>query len=169
MSASGLVEQPAARRIAWLEFLRQDPRRLISAIVGVVLAVLMLPPLWILIQDSVTSTTNAIGDVTGWTFEHFRKLVTDQDALRSIWNTLVFAARQRLVLSLISGGVLAWLVERTNAPLKISASFSPPSSLWMGTSLYPACDRLAVPAGQDRAIERFLPHAVRPRRTICST
>ena len=46
-------------------------------LVGLVLAVLMLPPLWILLQDSVT-TTDAIGDVTGLTFGHFRKLFTDE-------------------------------------------------------------------------------------------
>ena len=79
----------------------------------------MLPPLWILIQDSLT-TTDAIGNVTGWTLAHFRKLLTDRDALTSIWNTLVFAAGST-VLSLITGGILAWLVERTNAPLKILA------------------------------------------------
>ena len=106
-------------RTSWIGLLRQDSRRIIAAVVGVILAVLMLPPLWILVQDSLT-TTDAGGYVTGWTFEHFRKLVTDRDALRSVWNTLVFATGST-VLSLISGGVLAWLVERTNAPLKILA------------------------------------------------
>ncbi len=94
-------------------------RRVIAALVGIVLAVLMLPPLWILLQDSVT-TTNAIGDVTGFTAGHFAKLFTDKDALRSIWNSLVFAGGST-VLSLVAGGVLAWLVERTNAPFKILA------------------------------------------------
>ena len=94
-------------------------RRVIAALVGIVLAVLMLPPLWILLQDSVT-TTNAIGDVTGFTAGHFGKLFTDKDALRSIWNSLVFAGGST-VLSLVVGGVLAWLVERTNAPFKILA------------------------------------------------
>ena len=119
MSASGLTERVTTTSAHWLDFIRQDPRRLIAALVGVVLAVLMLPPLWILIQDSVT-TTDAIGNVTGWTFEHFRRLLSDRDALRSIWNTLVFATGST-VLSLITGGVLAWLVERTNAPCKILA------------------------------------------------
>jgi len=91
VSASGLADRSAPSRAAWLDYLRQDPRRVIAAVVGVVLAVLMLPPLWILIQDSVT-TTDAIGNVTGWTFEHFRKLVTDRDALHSVWNTLLFAS-----------------------------------------------------------------------------
>jgi len=102
-----------------LTWVRQDMRRVIAALVGIVLAVLMLPPLWILLQDSVT-TTNAIGDVTGFTAGHFAKLFTDKDALRSIWNSLVFAGGST-VLSLTVGGILAWLVERTNAPFKILA------------------------------------------------
>ncbi len=119
MSASGLVERNVPSRSSWLEYVRQDPRRLIACFVGVVLAVLMLPPLWILLQDSVT-TTDAIGNVTGLTLDHFRRLMYDRDALRSIWNTLVFATGST-VLSLLSGGVLAWLVERTNAPCKVLA------------------------------------------------
>src|SRR5215467_7623663 len=109
MSASGI-----AAPTRWLDSLRQDSRLVIAAVVGLILALLMLPPLWILIQDSLT-TTDAIGSVTGWTFAHFRKLVTDRDSLRSVWNTLLFASGST-VLSLMSGGVLAWLVERTNAP-----------------------------------------------------
>jgi iron(III) transport system permease protein len=100
-------------------FIRQDPRRIIAVVVGLVLALLMLPPLWILLQDSVT-TTDAMGDVTGWTVSHFTRLFTDKDALTSIWNSLVFAGGST-VLSLLSGGVLAWIVERTNAPFKILA------------------------------------------------
>ena len=89
---------------AVLTWVRQDMRRAIAAVVGIVLALLMLPPLWILLQDSVT-TTDAIGDVTGFTAGHFLKLFTDKDALRSIWNSLVFAGGST-VLSLIVGGVL---------------------------------------------------------------
>ncbi len=103
----------------WRETARHDPRFWIAVAVGLPLAVLMLPPLWILLQDSIT-TTDAIGDVTGFTLGHFRKLFTDKDALTSIWNSLVIAAGST-VLSLLMGGVLAWLVERTNAPLKILA------------------------------------------------
>ncbi len=119
MSASGIAGRLAPARTSWLETLRGDQRLIIAVLVGIVLAVLMLPPLWILLQDSVT-TTDAIGNVTGWTFAHFRRLVTDRDALRSIWNTLVFAAGST-VLSLLTGGILAWLVERTNAPFKVLA------------------------------------------------
>jgi iron(III) transport system permease protein len=115
MSASSIGSRPAA----WLAFLRQDARRGIAALIGVLLGLLMLPPLWILLQDSVT-TTDAMGDISGWTLHHFIRLFTDKDALTSIWNSLVFAAGST-VLSLLTGGVLAWIVERTNAPFKILA------------------------------------------------
>ena len=43
-----------------LESLRQDPRRIIAVVVGLVLALLMLPPLWILLQDSLTTTDDVL-------------------------------------------------------------------------------------------------------------
>ncbi|MGE0418527.1 MAG: ABC transporter permease [Acetobacteraceae bacterium] len=121
MSVSSTVAAPAAERRAapWVRWVRQDPRRVIALIVGAVLAVLMVPPLWMLILDSIT-TQDAIGQITGLTLGHFAKLGTDKNALQSLWNSLVFAAGST-VLSLLLGGVLAWLVERTNAPLKVLA------------------------------------------------
>ncbi|HXT80671.1 MAG TPA: iron ABC transporter permease [Acetobacteraceae bacterium] len=115
--SSTVVRQRAGP--GWIDAIRQDPRRLIAGLVGLLLAVLMLPPLWMLLQDSLT-TTDAIGAITGFTFGHFSKLFTDRDALTSIWNSLVFAAGST-ALSLVVGGVLAWLVERTNAPFKVLA------------------------------------------------
>jgi len=96
-----------------------DPRVIIAVVVGGVLVALMVPPLWMLLQDSVT-TTDAFGDVTGLTLQHFHKLVIEKRALTSLVNSLVFAAGST-VLSLLTGGALAWLVERTNAPLKVLA------------------------------------------------
>jgi iron(III) transport system permease protein len=96
-----------------------DPRAIMAVCVGAVLVALMVPPLWMLMQDSVT-TTDAFGDFTGFTFQHFQKLVIEKRALISLWNSLLFAAGST-VLSLLTGGVLAWLVERTNAPLKVLA------------------------------------------------
>ena len=98
---------------------RRDPRIAIASVVAVLLVLLMVPPLWILIQDSLT-TTNAAGDIDGWTFAHFRKLTIEKHALQSLANSLIFAAGST-ILSLLTGGVLAWLVERTNAPCKILA------------------------------------------------
>ena len=95
MSSAGLTRPLAAPRAGrpgkWLEPWRQEPRLLISAVLFVILAGLMLPPLWILVQDSVT-TTNAAGDVTGWTLGHFVKLGQNDRALVSFWNSMVFSA-----------------------------------------------------------------------------
>ena len=96
-----------------------DARAVIAIVLGVLLTGLMVPPLWILVLDSLT-TTDAMGDITGWTLAHFGKLLTDKRAAISLWNSLVFATGST-VLSLLTGGSLAWLVERTNAPLKILA------------------------------------------------
>lgn len=121
MSVSSTVAAPAAQRpsVSWVRWISQDPRRVIALVVGAILAVLMLPPLWMLVLDSIT-TQDAIGRITGFTLAHFAKLGTDRNAATSLWNSLVFSAGST-VLSLLLGGVLAWLVERTNAPLKVLA------------------------------------------------
>ncbi|HTN12030.1 MAG TPA: iron ABC transporter permease [Acetobacteraceae bacterium] len=98
---------------------RPDPRLLTSLIVGVILAVLMLPPLLMLIEGSLADTDRT-GRTIGWTLRHFTELVTAHDAGRTLWNSAVFAAGSTL-LSLLIGGALAWLVERTNAPLRLLA------------------------------------------------
>jgi iron(III) transport system permease protein len=102
-----------------LRVIAADPRVAMATGVGIVLVGLMFPPLWMLMQDSVT-TTDAFGDITGLTWQHFHKLVIEKRALTSLANSLVFASGST-VLSLITGGTLAWLVERTNAPLKMLA------------------------------------------------
>ncbi|MBN8889076.1 MAG: iron ABC transporter permease [Rhodospirillales bacterium] len=102
----------AARR--WL-----DPRLATSVLVGVILAALMLPPLVMLVQGSLAATNDA-GQATGWTLRHFTDLVTAHRAGQTLWNSIVFSAGSTL-LSLLVGGVLAWLVERTNAPLRVLA------------------------------------------------
>jgi iron(III) transport system permease protein len=87
-------------------------------LLAVFLALLVLPPVAILLQGSVASVAPD-GTVTGWTLEHYRKLVTSHLAIL-VRNSLVFAAASTLV-SLLVGGVLAWLVERTNTPFKALA------------------------------------------------
>ena len=101
-----------------------DARHATPLIIGLILAVLMLPPLAMLIQGSVIDAAG------GWTFGHYRTLATTPGAAASLWNSLVFSAGSTL-LSLLVGGVLAWLVERTNAPLRFLATLS--TIISMGT------------------------------------
>ncbi|MBC7638075.1 MAG: iron ABC transporter permease [Acetobacteraceae bacterium] len=90
-----------------------DPRLLTSLIVGAILAVLMLPPLVMLVQGSVLSASGT----SLWTLSHFRDLFTAHRGVETMANSIVFAGGSTL-LSLLIGGVMAWLVERTNAPLR---------------------------------------------------
>jgi iron(III) transport system permease protein len=90
--------------------------------VGVILAALMLPPLVMLAQGSIAET-DAAGAVQGWTLRHFRALVQERGAALALWNSLVFAAGST-ILSLLVGGLMAWLVERTNAPLRFLATLA---------------------------------------------
>ncbi len=93
-----------------------DPRFLTSLIVGAILAALMLPPLVMLVQGSVLGIA-APGAPSFWTFAHFRDLFTAHRGLETMTNSVVFAGGSTF-LSLLIGGVMAWLVERTNAPLR---------------------------------------------------
>ena len=83
------------------------------------LAVLVLPPIGVLLQESLTKATPD-GSTGALTLAHYAKLFNDPDLYVSAGNSVLFAAGAT-VMSLIFGGVLAWLVERTNAPLKTLA------------------------------------------------
>lgn len=108
---------------------RFDARHLTPLVVGAILAALMLPPLVMLVHGSLIDT-DAAGAATSWTLGHYRALFTTPGGAESLWNSLVFSAGSTL-LSLLVGGVLAWLVERTNAPLRFLATLS--TIISMGT------------------------------------
>ena len=91
----------------------------LSLVTLAVLLVLVVPPLVVLLQVSLTSTTPD-GSTGALTFAHYAKLFADRDLYVSAWNSVVFAACAT-VISLLFGGVLAWVVERTNAPMKALA------------------------------------------------
>jgi iron(III) transport system permease protein len=82
--------------------------------VAVIFAILVLPPLFFLVKGAVTVSE---AGATRWTLERFSTLLFQRGILTSAWNSFAFAAGSA-VLALFIGGVTAWLVERTNAPLK---------------------------------------------------
>ncbi|MFC7397864.1 ABC transporter permease [Chelatococcus sp. GCM10030263] len=53
----------------------------------------------------------------GWTLQHYMQLLAGKDLLGSLWNSVIFSVFATIV-SLLFGGLLAWLVERTDVPLK---------------------------------------------------
>jgi iron(III) transport system permease protein len=89
--------------------------KLTGLVLAAGLGLLVLPPVAILIQGSLAVPAPG-GAPAGWTFEHYGKLLS-RDLLPLVRNSVVFAAAATAI-SLLVGGVLAWLVERTNTPLK---------------------------------------------------
>lgn len=87
----------------------------VVVILAILLAIMVLPPLWYLVQGSFY-TTDLIGGLGDFTFEHYRELLTDT-FVRDFINSIIFAAGSS-ILAIVLGGVMAWLVERTNVPFK---------------------------------------------------
>ncbi len=112
----------------------------LALVMILLLAMLVLPPVWMLLRGSVLLAAPD-GSVAGWTLGHFSQLFASEALLVSTVNSLIFAASATLV-SLLFGGVLAWVVERTDAPLKPLAylttivSLGTPYILYVSAWLY---------------------------------
>jgi iron(III) transport system permease protein len=104
---------PAAGRKSGL-FAHGD-KRWFSALIGLVLAVLVLPPLLFLVHGAVTVT--APGGATTFSLHRFGDIVAQRGFAQSAINSFIFSLGSA-VLALVMGGVMAWLVERTNTPFK---------------------------------------------------
>ncbi len=107
-------QEPRAKARGSFFARRIEQKTILSAVVGLILAVLVLPPLYFLVVGAVSVEEGA---QTRYTLERFVILLSQRGILISTWNSFVFAIGSAL-LSLLIGGLAAWLVERTNAPLK---------------------------------------------------
>lgn len=111
------TEPPKKRSV--LSGLRRDARTPLSLAILAILLLLVLPPIVMLARSSIAELGPG-GVVTGWTLDHFQKLLADRHLAASFLNSVVFAAGSAVV-SFLVGGVIAWVVERTNAPCKMLA------------------------------------------------
>ena len=84
--------------------------------IAAILVYLIAPPLFFLGQASVSSG-DLISGRTGFTLEHYRTILSSGSTLKLFLNTLAFALGSSL-LGLLVGGMLAWIVERTNTPFR---------------------------------------------------
>ena len=80
------------------------------------LALLVLPPIAVLLQVSLTDPLPN-GAPGPFTLHHYQDLLSDPQLYASATNSILFAAAATAI-SLLIGAALAWIVERTNAPLK---------------------------------------------------
>ena len=111
-----------------------------AIVVSVALGLLTVPPILIMIHSSLS----ADGGITGTaelTLANFVLLFAEPNLYISAFNSIVFSAFATVV-SLLFGGVLAWVVERTNAPLKALAhitaivSLGTPYIIYVGAWLF---------------------------------
>ena len=107
---------------------------ILAVLLIVILCALVLPPFLFLIQGSLTiaGPTQDAGEIG---LGNFEAVIRSRHFLSTSVNSLVFAAASALV-ALVIGWVTAWIVERTNAPLKGLAYLSAIISLGTPYILY---------------------------------
>src|SRR5262249_7233169 len=87
----------------------------VLVLIGLLL-VLTLPPLYFLINTSLYPT-NADGSFGDFTFKYYRDMIASPRFFDHFVNSSLFAAGSA-VLALVLGAAQAWIVERTDTPLR---------------------------------------------------
>jgi iron(III) transport system permease protein len=95
-------------------FAIRDERVVLVAIIGLIFAILVLPPFVFLVKGALTLEEGGASRVT---LERFTRILAERGIWTSALNSVIFALGSAIVALLI-GGVNAWLVERTDTPFK---------------------------------------------------
>lgn len=120
-------ETPTIERHARLRGIAWDPSLTMWIAAALFLVLLMLFPLAAIFKTS-------LWDETGFTVSKYTEVFTNGPFLKAIWNTIYISFWVGL-LAVLVGGLLAWLVTRTDIPLKktiralVMASFVTPPFL----------------------------------------
>lgn len=105
-----------------------------STLLSVILACLVLPPIGILIHRSFQGEQGS-GNEAMFTLANYELLLANSALFSSIVNSVIFAALAT-VISLVVGGIVAWIVERSDSPFKRVAYFTAIVSLGTPYILY---------------------------------
>ena len=84
--------------------------------VSLVTAYLVLPPLYSVIQTSLF-TTKLTGEIDQFTLRYYQDLWTELGVIGPLLNTIYFSIGSAFMATLL-GGAIAWIVVRTDAPLR---------------------------------------------------
>lgn len=95
---------------------RFDSATTVMVVVSLVTAYLVLPPLYSVVQTSLF-TTKLTGEIDQFTFRYYRDLLTELRVLGPFLNTVYFSVGSALLATAL-GGTIAWIVTRTDAPLR---------------------------------------------------
>lgn len=107
---------------------------LLAVVLIVILCALVVPPFVFLLQGSFT-IAGPTPFAYEWGLGNFASVLRARNFLTSAMNSLVFAAASA-ALALVVGWMAAWIVERTNAPLKALAYLTAIISLGTPYILY---------------------------------
>jgi iron(III) transport system permease protein len=114
--------------------LRDRQGSILGPSLAVVLALIVVPPVWFLLKASFSKLDAGLS-ADGFTLAHYLQLFTTSELLANLGTSIVFAVFAMLV-SLVFGGVLAWIVVRTDAPFKALAFLTAIISLGTPYILY---------------------------------
>jgi iron(III) transport system permease protein len=90
--------------------------------VSLITAYLVLPPLYSVIQTSLF-TTKLTGEIDQFTFQYYANLISELRVLGPFLNTVYFSVGSA-VLATVLGGTIAWIVTRTDTPLRALGYFT---------------------------------------------
>jgi iron(III) transport system permease protein len=127
MPASGTALGAKPTRVGWVRFRLTDPTMPLWVGVALFLVFLMVFPLASIFRASLWGES-------GFSAQPYLEVFTNEALLKAIWNTLVISLWVG-VIAVSIGGLLAWLVTRTDLPLKksiralVMASFVTPPFL----------------------------------------
>ncbi|MEA2658156.1 MAG: iron(III) transport system permease protein, partial [Candidatus Binatota bacterium] len=107
-AASGLFRFAALARL--------DVAAAVMIAVSLVTAYLVLPPLYSVIQTSLF-TTKLTGEIDQFTLRYYQDLWTELGVIGPLLNTVYFSIGSAFMATLL-GGAIAWIVVRTDAPLR---------------------------------------------------
>ena len=96
---------------------RFTQQEVVRPIVFLVVAILVVAPLLILFRTSLLPAEALPFDRVGFTLANFITAYGHPATLRLLYNTIVYASGS-VLLGLVISGTLAWLVERTDVPLR---------------------------------------------------
>jgi iron(III) transport system permease protein len=108
--------RPARRFFSFAAAWHFDVAAGVMIAVSLVTAYLVLPPLYSVIQTSLF-TTKLTGEIDQFTFYYYTNLLTELRVLGPFLNTIYFSIGSGLLATLV-GGTIAWIVTRTDTPLR---------------------------------------------------
>jgi iron(III) transport system permease protein len=100
----------------------------------VIMLCIMVPPCIYLIKSSL-HTTHPDGSFNAFTIQFYTDLIANPRFLRNLINTTIYAVGSSLV-AIILGTLQAWIVERTNTPLRQYVFLASIMSLGIPSVLY---------------------------------